>query len=388
MINAPGIRVEFRTYGSGEQKLRYVYRVTGEDFAISYCRPQGTLPGGRWNDVAAVSGVMTPRQRIEVYEDESGPSYWLYVGDDWAAHRGRFMHWPGVNMKLNGEPRIYVRYRAGCRCGGSRYEHSHTGRRSPLLVADNDLGREYDPESGEPTEFKTADVLETFRTYLQDVVLAAIEAHPVASERVDLWPEPAPVAVPTWAASLFCFGGRRDVDRIECGQVNSQGLPAAERYGMDGNGRRLASLDVKNDGTVPEVAYEGFLWCGLPWGDGGLDPLPPIPGHNAGWDDQRVIRIRPKMANEIYIADHGAYERRRAELAAASPERKHFTDAEINDFMCARVRTIVPIHAYQGGYEQPVVLIRRELGFDEVEVPTTQLAPNQGSRVRKVISPL
>ena len=54
---------------------------------------------------------------------------------------------------------------------------------------------------------------------------------------------------------------------------------------------------------------------------------------------------------------------RRGELPPAQ-----FTRAEVNDFNCARARTIVPIHEYAGGFKQPGVLVRRELAFDEVQV--------------------
>ena len=131
------------------------------------------------------------------------------------------------------------------------------------------------------------------------------------------------------------------------------------------DGWRLCSLGVRNDGTVPEVAYDGFLWCGFPWADGGLNPVPPFPG---SMRTDAVVRIRPKTANEIYIADHGAYVVRRAELAAVDNGRPTFSNDEIDDMNCARGRTIVPIHEYTGEFTEPVVLVRRELGFDEVEV--------------------
>ncbi|HUV47359.1 MAG TPA: hypothetical protein VMX11_00155, partial [Actinomycetes bacterium] len=299
-FDVPGMEVTVTTYGSGEQWMRHVHTVTGSDFKIMFERDQGPMPGGRWLRSGAVSSVAILRNLIHVYSDESGPTLRVYVGDNWEADRLAFRQDYGVNSRLNGERRTYLRYRGMCRCR-SGLEHSHQGSRSPLLVADNDLGREYDPVPGEPTEYETATVFEAFRAYLA-TVLVEIESHPVA-EPVDMFPEPAPLPVPAWAASLFCLVDHADVDRINQGKADPSELDAAHRYGLRGDGWRLCSLGVRNDGTVPEVAYDGFLWCGLPWADGGLNPVPPVPGSMRTVRADAVVRIRPKTANEIYIAD-------------------------------------------------------------------------------------
>ena len=108
------------------------------------------------------------------------------------------------------------------------------------------------------------------------------------------------------------------------------------------------------------MAFDGFLWCGT---------SPNVSGeHSRGFADQ-LVKVTPKDARGIYVADHAAYEQRRAEIAATiKGQRDRFTDAEVNDFIRARACTIVPITEYKGGYEEPVYLINRELGFDEVEV--------------------
>lgn len=69
------------------------------------------------------------------------------------------------------------------------------------------------------------------------------------------------------------------------------------------------------------------------------------------------------------LLNNAVYEKRRASLAAAiKDKRDRFTNEEVNDFIRARACTIVPITEYKGDYEDPVYLINRELGFDEVEV--------------------
>jgi hypothetical protein len=397
-FDAPGMRVEFHTYGSGEQHMRNVSVVEGVDFRLRFCRKQRTLPGGHWNDVAAVNDIAIPRKMISVYADESGPTFNVYVGNDWEADRAKFMRGHGVNSKLNDAPRTYLRYSGRCRCGERSYGsgHSHPGRRPPLLVHNNDLGREYDLNRGDREAYDTAEVMLGFYAYLRDVVLAEIMRQPIPAEQIDPCTSAEPIDWPESFGAIYCFAEHRDVTRVQQGQADANELPLAERYGMRGSGYRLLTLDIRNDGTVPEVAREGFLWCGV--GDPQplivvdamtdevlsngrrvpsktAEPKLTIPGHHRWTDRERfVLRIRPKTANEIYIADHAAYEARRKELhalAASRAEVMHptrFTDAEVADFCCARARTIVPIHEYAGGFKQPIVLVRRELGFDEIEV--------------------
>ncbi|MFA5197818.1 MAG: hypothetical protein WC437_05370 [Patescibacteria group bacterium] len=390
----PGINVEFHEYGSGAQKFRAVLRIKSQDFKLWFCRVQRTMPGGRWNDTAGVTEIVIPKKELHVYEDESGPTFYLYVGDDYERDREKFVNGSKVNSKLNGEPKLYLEYKGGCDCratGGAsseavgfltatltgdaeklaRMTHTHSGRRPPLLVHTNDLGREYDPEGDEPKLFRIAEVMAEFKQYLEEVVLKMVVAHPIPTEKVDTFASPESIPFPESVGSLFCFGEYRDAERIKHGKENPEELDLSDRYGLTGSGYRLMSLETSNDGTVPEIAYDGFLWCGIGevTAEMAIDSLE-VPGHYWWSDRERfVIRLKPSRANGIYIADHAQYDKRRKELGDAMENgRDRFTDAEVADFTRARARTIIPISEYKGGYEQPVVLINRELSFDEVEV--------------------
>lgn len=174
----PGFSIEFHDYGSGAQKLRRVSAIKSDqsaialghhDVAIKFGRPQGPLPGGRWNDTAAVDEVQMAKRALHVYDDESGPTYYVYVGSDW--ERDRATWWSCPNARLNEKPRLCVRYSGG----GLR-----RGLRAATLIWDQDE-REYGPVGREPRSFETTKVMEEFRAYLRDVVLPAIEAHPVGA---------------------------------------------------------------------------------------------------------------------------------------------------------------------------------------------------------------
>ena len=355
----PGFFVEFREYGSGEQQLRHVSTIKSDqssidlgqhDVRIEFGRPQGLLPQGRFNNCAAVNEIQLLRRSLRVYEDESGPTYNVYVGDAW--ERDRATWWTRPNARLNKEPRLCVQY------SGWRPYAGRAGR----LTWDKD-GREYGPEGDEPEAFDTHAVMEEFRLYLLDVVLPAIVAYPV-SDGPAVYEEPASIPMPAGAGPFFAYAEGRDVHRIELGKKCIDELPLADRYAMT-SGWRLAPLGIKRGPDLPEVAYDGFLWCATIGTEGWR-----IPDEYYRTSADHLIKVTPKNARGVYVADHAAYEKRREALSAAAKKEKRdrFTDAEVNDFIRARACTIVPITAYKGVFEEPVYLINRELCFDEVEV--------------------
>lgn len=388
--NVPGLTVDFDVYGTGMQKYRFVQYIKGGDFKLWFCRTQANM--GAWNDIAAVAEIIIPQKELHVYQDESGPSYYVYAGKDWDSDKERFLNEHKVNSKLRGKPRTYLKYGAGCDCratAGASFSatdymsaflsgdakklaalnHTHPGRRSPLLVHDNDLGREYEPEGEEATVYRTNDVLAEFTQWLKDHLLAYILAQPVPDEKVDLFREAVTPYVDT-VGPIFCFGEAKDAQRVHQGKLDMNELPPEDRYGFQGRGYRLLTLGVRNDGTIPEVAYDGFQWCGIGeiTGDTPMSTLT-VPGHYSRPDRERfVFRVTPARADGIYVADHAPYERRREELFEKIKPRDRLTDEEVAEAYRARARTIVPITEYAGGYEQPVILIKRELSLDEVEL--------------------
>lgn len=363
----PDMEVEFHDYGSGEQMFRVLQSIKGTDFYMRFGRPQRTMDGGHWNDTAAISEIGIPRKILSVFNDESGPTFYLYVGKDWEKDQTRFFRGPKVNSRLRNERRIYLRY-SGRADEGGRYTIS--GQRSPFLVHDDDLGREYSPRKGEPHVLMTEEVMQEFNDYLSGNVLAAICTQPVPDEKVDILTPPEDIPFPESIGPIFCFAKHDDAERIVLGKADASQLPAYRRYGLIGNGIRLLALDLSDGKPLPEIAHEGFTWCGIGpvYATTAIEELE-VFGHYR-WPDkeQYVVRVMPNRANEIYIADHAVYEKRRQEIGEQMKTDRDFTEAEVRDFMSARARTIVPINEYRGGYEQPIVLLRRNMGFDEVEL--------------------
>lgn len=352
----PGFVVEFVNYGSGAQKLRYVDSIKStrsaidrgqHDVAIHFGRPQGSLPGRRWSDVAAVQELQLSKRTLRVYEDESGPAYYVYVGADW--ERDRATWWSRPNTRLNGIPRMCVKY-----SGRSRGK----GMRAPALICEQDR-REYGPEGAEPREFKTAEVMAEFHAYLRDVVLPALEAHP-AVEVVEASAVEPPIPMPYGAGPFFTYGEPRDERRIAQGKKDLTALELCDRYGLNAGNWRLAPLSIEGGPDLPKIAYDGFWWCST---------TPTVPGDPYRHTAAVLIKVTPKDARGIYVADHAAYEKPRAALwETIASTRACLTDEEVNQCIRARACTIVSILDYKGDYETPVYLINRELDFDEVEV--------------------
>lgn len=178
----PGIDVEFYSYG-GINNYRMVNSIRGviggNNFKLRFCRGQGSLPGG-FNDIAAVTELFIPEKQLDIFEDESGPRLYLYVGGDWKWDREWFLTGSKVHSKLQNKPRMYLVYKGSWkRPHEPGYNYTYPKQRSPWLVADNDLGREYDPGKGDPEFFSTDDVLSEFAAWLKKIVLSHIKSQPI-----------------------------------------------------------------------------------------------------------------------------------------------------------------------------------------------------------------
>lgn len=354
--NVPGITVDFDVRGTGDEKYRRVSHIKGGDFKLWFGRAQGRL-GRNWSNAAAVTELIIPKKELHVYEDESGPLYYEYVGQDWEADKEKFLKESKFNSRLKKEPRWYLKYK-----GGGYDGYDYRGQRPPFLLHDSDLLREYATKGGEARSYRTTEVLAEFTQWFEGL-LALIVAHPVPPEKVDIFREEVITYADT-IGPIFCFGGTTDAERVRKGKLSVESLEPSKRYALM-DGRRLLSLGTHNDGTVPDIAYEGYKWCGL----GEVTPTTAIetlevPGHyRSSHREQYVFRIRPNRANDMYVVDNVPDEMHQSDF----PERTGL-GSWVERLSLVRARTIIPITEYTGGYNEPVVLIGRELDFDEVEL--------------------
>lgn len=174
--SVPGVKVEFDVYGGGSQQYRLVRNVQGDDFRLQFGRVQANM--GKWNDTAAVNEIVIPGKDLHVYESESGLTLFVYVGRSWRRDREAFINHSKVNSKLKGAPRTYLKYSGSCDCRAVEMPHTHDRRRPPVLLHDNDLGREYSPRMREPVSYRTDDVFWEFTKWLRRELLGKILARP------------------------------------------------------------------------------------------------------------------------------------------------------------------------------------------------------------------
>jgi len=355
----PGITVEFETYGSGEAKYKLVREIKGENFNLSFCRIQGRLKDTVWNDTAALHSVHIPKQIIEVFEDESGPTYYLYVGKNWEEDKEWFMNSIKVNSKLRGEPRRYLQYT------GNTYNS-----RAFELVPYNDLGRQYSPMGNEPRRINLEQKFKEFTSWLEEFVLDYILTFPEENVVEETINELIPYKGP-WA-TVFSLCDGKDAKRILQGIENPNKLHLQDRHAFFGPGRRLVPLDVHNNGRFSKIAREGFIWCDV---NPSITPNSNVDeiSQDIAWEmyslfrSNYIIAVKLKCANDVYVADNAKYEETRHQLFESIAPRDKLTDEELGDALAARGATIVPITEYKGDYKEPIVLINRELDFDEID---------------------
>lgn len=357
----PGLTVEFSTYGSGKAKYQYVSKICGDEFKLNFCRVQENLGG--YNDIAAVNEVTIPQQQICVYEDESGPTYYLYVGGDWENDKNKFVNGIKTNSKLSKEPRMYLKYK-----GSWNGRYSYRKQRPPFLLHDNDIGREYIPEENEPTEFVLADKFKEFSDWLSENVL----------EYILTFPEVGVVNSPFVPEEIIPYKGMWDIvfgasdwhfrDRVILGKTNPEKLEPRYCHASFSGYPRLVPLDLAcGDKDIPALARDGFIWCDTNQNITKESSHYDLAGGTyGGFCDKLIVAVNLKYANHVYVIDNALFEETRTQIFKDISPRDRLTDEELGRVYAARGKTIIPITEYKGDYKEPIVLINRELDFDEI----------------------
>lgn len=339
----PGIQVKFCDRGTGELKYRHVYTIKGENFRLLFSRDQGYINPSKY-DVAAIEEMVIPQKELHVFSDESGPTLYTYIGDNWEDDKDTFVN----KVKVYSKSKIYLRYSGASKMNGD-LQGSYMDSRKEFLVHKN---------YGEvPKYFHTDQIFQEFKDWLTAHVLEKIELVDVALN-VELTSEPS-IPYPEHLGPFYVKINRSTYERILLGKKDKNQLEASQRHAsLGGREMRLVTLNVQNDGTFPEEAYDGFTYCSF--------TIPEIT--KIGKDF--ILRILPKNANHIFVANYELAIQYKKNCFAANPKKSMLTDEEYDEFQRCLGRTLVPIHEYKGNYVQPVVLIGscRELSFDEVQI--------------------
>ncbi|MEY3784437.1 MAG: hypothetical protein RLZZ230_759 [Candidatus Parcubacteria bacterium] len=362
----PDIKVEFETIGSGECKWQFVKKVTGANFRLYFWRDQRFDQTNEVCNLAAVMEIAMPYQQLNVQRDESRIQFYYYVGDDWKSDRDEFIRGNKYESSFRELKRTYLLYR-GVKVKGSKKVDSDTRRL--ILKHKTDGVSEYELEFREPEIFPTDVVMEEFRIFLTDHVLSYILAYPVAEKLLDmLAPEPD-ISVPDWASDLYTFASYYEVCVVGMNLRDPRLVPPSRRFAFGYYGPSLVPYQFDVGESILEVTQRSFLRCGI--GDvskGAQNDDLEIPGLR--WYNQKkfLFKINLNRANNVYVADYAVYIKRKQEIFSKITDGRHLLSfEEMVDIDLVFAKTIVPLVDYDGGFQQPVVLVQREVEFDEVK---------------------
>lgn len=362
--DVPGIDVAFETVGRGKDVHCQVRTISGDvgdgPFSLRFGMPEEQ--GGRESMTGLAFATVPPGIEVEFYSDRSGPISHLYVGDDWKRDGEAFIASAKVNARLRDEPRTYLRYEGNDR-GDDVLRHS------------DDLGREYRPEGHEPVVLSVRDVIANVEATV-DAIMERLRAMPsssfVAEGRGhglsgvlpdgwlhDLLPIES-ISVPSGFPKLYAWA---DMDAIH--RLRAEARKASDDFGLAPS-RRLLALNYRPSFPVDPKVNDGFVYA----------TAAPSPGvragsswHGGGRTDMPVEIDLSDLA-EVYVVDRARFVRVREEQdkVARVEGRDGFTDQEVADSFGAVAATIVPVLDYDGSFEDPVHVIRRQLSRDEVRV--------------------
>lgn len=319
----PGITIKFDNYGSGEAKYKLVRTIIGKKFKLYFCRPQGQLDS-IWVDTSALYSICIKNQIIRVVSDVSNPNVFLY-------------------------------------------EKGHIGNQMNLKYKGNYCTQ----SSNYPTDTVLEKKFNEFTKWLEEKVLGYIltfkEKQPTnqLKDTVELIPYNGP-----WN-TVYSLCDSRDAKRIIQGKEDANSLPPEKRHGWIGSGTRLVPFSVVNKKRFPDVAHEGFIWCDVDHkGDVTknskfVHAVSVYMGEFLGFE--YIVSIKLKYANDVYVADNAKFEQKRKELFEKIAPRAQLTNKELGEVYAARAATIIPITEYKEEYEEPIVLIARELELDEID---------------------
>jgi hypothetical protein len=350
----PGLTVEFDVYGRGDALYRLLKKVSGSDFVLEYGRDQKNL--GAFYDIAAVHRIAILKKNLTVFSDQSGPMLEEYVGRAWKSDREKFLDGT-LSFYPDKKDRVHE-FDASCNCGSAQgIRHTHPGLVSPVLTSKGETDRTY----------WTHELFDEFAAWLVSNVLEVIKAQPLSEPDYTQF-DVADIPYPQNAPELFSFAKFREGVKIRTGQSDPSKLPADQRFALQIGARLVDTGMSDKENPVPDAAYDSFVWCGV----GPVTVESTVEGNPIALEVPRdqvfVCRITPNRANDVYVADHAAYMKRREELYNSTSNRDRFTNQEVAEMFLARGRTIVPITEYDGSFAQPIVLIGREVGFDEIEI--------------------
>ncbi len=343
--SVPNINIHFCKYGSGRQKFKYVSSIDGCGLKINFGRIQRKISGGVYNDIAGVIGISINQRTLQIQDKDL--IIYLYTENNGS----RSCYY----QELIKDPRTGIEIFVG--------DFFYFIERT---IFTSQYTKKLDVEKNIDKDTKRLEAKQVFNDFKKhfENMLDIIRSYPILKNRTETLDSKEVIPIPKEFDSIFCFCDNYDAICISKGKIDPKQLHPSECYGLTSAGPPLM-YSIKEKGyNVPIIAYESFLWCGLGkvTKDMQISRLN-IPGyHRIVSSENHVVLIRPNRADDIYIADQDEYEKYQIKIHEKN-QSEYYSRGLI-----ARARTITPIYKYKGGFVKPVVLIKRELSFDEVEI--------------------
>jgi hypothetical protein len=175
--------------------------------------------------------------------------------------------------------------------------------------------------------------------------------------------------VKQFEGEIFTLGSFDDMVRVQIGQRNPYDLKPCRCYALRPQSQPLLEEAVLNDGSIPPFAYQNFRWCGVLSDVITLHNdryhIPGFMPENKLTCPDRLFFVGLLYDEDVYVVDLEAGKRYFDKLSTVSREVGS-ASCDLEESYRVAARTLIPISHYRGQFNEPTILIRRELLFDEV----------------------
>jgi hypothetical protein len=361
----PGCKVEFVRTLTGKEKVVEVRRIIAPNFMLEFSR---SYRGGGPRRALEVGMIHVGKKAIQVFEDSGTFVAMLYRGNDeeWERDKAFFLREGQIGLfshsNNNGLP---IKY----------FESRKREWREASFVPQN-LRYGQTPEETFPVSDLVNEVAEDLQKVASE--LWALPC-PEFSENAHLTQELIEFKSP-FEGDLFAFCEHKAQAHLK-NIAHEQAVDDAEDYGLSPDNATHGLQTLWFDDWKPEWGYDlRFIWHKFIWAfesnTGYLNK------EETPWQVRRAdlitrgypVKIKPRWANNIFVIDESIYWKELEKFVKnLPPERTYYDITEAKAACRAIEASLIPITEYKAGqYKQPLVLIGRELGRDEVELLTPE----------------
>ena len=301
--NVPGITVNFDIYGSGEKRYMKVERIAGKEFALNYGREQGDLDSIN-KDSSALWVATISCEEVWMYP-HGGPDY--------------------------------------CRLSERKDVIYSPDAKKKYFVRNKGQGIPFSSLSHMPQKVCYDDTFNRFVAWLKGHVLDVIRSYPEAAEiKPAFKPEELIPYNGPWETVYYIDCDEKTAEFILEYQKDPKGFSPEKRYTHIKRRRTVSPLMEIFHNDLPREYFDSYIACEVNRKRAFI----------ITYDRYFVVSIKPRYANGIYVVDRDV-------LVRFADKRNDETDLEM-------MKTMIPLNEYKDEYENPLVLFRREIDFDEI----------------------